>query len=315
MIPLIKQTSRLNFEHSLKYCTTVSANTKKSPKPPRVSTKITTPRLPKEYIETVRNVTGIHVGTSGVSWALLNLSHENKHYLVDWNHHAFPPNTQKLHIYELCKLIFEVQNTLPESDIYVTESLNPVIRTNTNPVQHGALELIAQLQSMLCVALSQPGSNLIDTPKLVFLKNRLTAKIFNLLIKSECITSRHIIENIVQSQTLSDSEFYADSNESYAVKNEIYAQKDEIYADQSRVSPERSPPSIVNEGLSVGKQRNFHTRIIMEPECIANYDRNRGYSQESMAISLLYAICLSDLIISPNPSLLERLYTSPADQS
>lgn len=53
--------------------------------------------------------------------------------------------------------IFEVQNTLPESDIYVTESLNPVIRTNTNPVQHGALELIAQLQSMLCVALSQPG--------------------------------------------------------------------------------------------------------------------------------------------------------------
>ncbi|KAL1451477.1 hypothetical protein WDU94_005853 [Cyamophila willieti] len=215
MLSLMKQTLLHTWEQQLTYCTAVLANKKPNTlKSLKVSPKIITPKLNKEQLENVNYITGIHMGTTCISWALLHIEHNTRHDLLEWNHLPFPPNTQKLHIHELSKLIFQAKDSLPESDLYVTESMNPVIRSSSNPVQQVALELISQLQSMLCVALSGSGSVLDTNPKLVFLKNRSSAKLFNLLLKSESITSRHIMENIFQSQTLSDTEYYSTEQKS-----------------------------------------------------------------------------------------------------
>ncbi|KAL1451479.1 hypothetical protein WDU94_005853 [Cyamophila willieti] len=266
MLSLMKQTLLHTWEQQLTYCTAVLANKKPNTlKSLKVSPKIITPKLNKEQLENVNYITGIHMGTTCISWALLHIEHNTRHDLLEWNHLPFPPNTQKLHIHELSKLIFQAKDSLPESDLYVTESMNPVIRSSSNPVQQVALELISQLQSMLCVALSGSGGARVDipasvhaivwhsaaqvrsssnsvqqvalelisqlqsmlcvalsgsgsvldtNPKLVFLKNRSSAKLFNLLLKSESITSRHIMENIFQSQTLSDTEYYSTEQKS-----------------------------------------------------------------------------------------------------
>uniref|UniRef100_A0A8D9DZC8 Transcription elongation factor, mitochondrial n=1 Tax=Cacopsylla melanoneura TaxID=428564 RepID=A0A8D9DZC8_9HEMI len=300
MMPVMKQNLFRILEQQMKYCTAVLTNKKPNTvKPLKVSSKIITPKLSKEQLESVNYVTGIHMGTTCISWALLHIENNTRHHLLDWNHMPFPPNTQKLHIHELSKLIFEARDCLPESDLYVTESLNPVIRSSSNPVLQVALELISQLQSMLCVALSESGSALDTHPKLVFLKNRSSAKLFNLLLKSECITSRHIIENLIQSQTLSDTQYYSTEHES---EPRTRSSGVEGSADSSGLSS-------LTSGL------NFHTRVLMDEMFISRYDTTRGYPQESLALALLYAICFTGLVARPNENVVRRMYLAQTTDS
>lgn len=302
----LKPKTLFQLKQTLKYCTAAPLSLKSIVKPPKASLKLVTPRLCREHIESLKNVSGLHLGSTGISWALLNIENERRFQLLEWNHFPFPTNTQKLHIYDICKLIFEVQHNLPETDLYVIESLSALNRSITNPIQQGFLELISQLQSMLCVALSHPDSGDIDQPKLVFLKNRLTARVFHLLMKSECITSRHIIENIIASQLLSDTEYYEEKRTS---TNE----NSEELRIRSAASETRSLAKIASsethERDSIDKRHflNFHTRVVMDERLVSVYDSSKGYTSESLALALLNGICFVDLIVRPRATVLKQL--------
>ena len=161
-----------------------------------------TPVMEAKVPETIL---GLHVGPTVVSWALIDKNFQ----VVEWNYTTWSGDMPGSISYNLIKLISTIVERIPMSTVYVMEEPIRPKKVPRNILQNMQLQQQLMIAIMTCVALRKGKSDL-PAPKhnVYILHTQTTARLFNLLIRSEVISTEYAMEtidrNIIKTSTTED---------------------------------------------------------------------------------------------------------------
>ena len=138
-------------------------------------------------------ILGLHVGPTVVSWALIDRNFQ----VVDWNYSTWSGDMPGSISYYLIKLVPTVVERIPMSTVYVMEEPVRPKKLPRNIVYNIQLQQQLMIAIMTSVALRK-GKSVLPAPKhnVYILHNQTTARLFNLLIRSEVISTEYAMETI-----------------------------------------------------------------------------------------------------------------------
>ncbi|KAK6634119.1 hypothetical protein RUM44_004727 [Polyplax serrata] len=146
------------------------------------------PALSPQRISEISTVTGVTIGICHVSW--INVSVSPAVTVLEWNAKLLPEDFRKTtNEPELLKLAYSLKNSLPESDLYVMETFS----MRGKELQERVNEI--HLSSMLTVLLNGADMGWMD--KVYFQKQAVLNRLYGLLIGSERVSCRVIMENLI----------------------------------------------------------------------------------------------------------------------
>ncbi|XP_059475279.1 transcription elongation factor, mitochondrial-like [Neocloeon triangulifer] len=156
---------------------------------------ILTPNFPSENTIKIQDMVGIIIGVDcSISWA--HLTRDWK--LNDWGQTSCLGAKKKLSAHEIFEAVVEACKTIPESDIYLLESLPHLM-----PQQAYVQTYIErkEVQAMLLALLNnrQPDRN-----KLFFMKSKFPTKLFNIKVGNERISSRPLVTKLLDGEAIGE---------------------------------------------------------------------------------------------------------------
>ncbi|EAT39642.1 AAEL008584-PA [Aedes aegypti] len=162
--------------------------------------KFTTPIFPVNIIPKIQSCVSLYVGLDYVTWARFKLSKDEPTVLTGWN--SFQINDRKLHVSELIRNVTQINQLIPEADVYVVE--NPAVaqavamgsatQTNIN-VQKS--QLIAMI--MLMLSNRVPDSSEI-VPNVYFFKQYASARLFGIYVGNERVSADGVVRSLMERQ-------------------------------------------------------------------------------------------------------------------
>ena len=138
-------------------------------------------------------ILGLHVGPTVVSWALIDKNFQ----VVEWNYTTWSGDMPGSISYNLIKLVPTVVERIPMSSVYVMEEPVRPKKVPQNILHNLQLQQQLMIAIMTSVALRKGNSDL-PAPKhnVYILHTQTTARLFNLLIRSEVISTEYAMERI-----------------------------------------------------------------------------------------------------------------------
>ncbi|XP_058461672.1 uncharacterized protein LOC131436781 [Malaya genurostris] len=163
--------------------------------------KCTIPVFSANLIPKVQNCVSLYIGLDFVTWAKFQITEDQPTTLIGWN--SFDISDRKLHITDLIRTVNQMNQLIPEADVYVVE--NPAIaqtlttgsalKTNIN-VQKSQLN--AMIMLMLC---NRPRDNIeLTENNIYFLKQFISARLFGIYVGNERVSSENVIRSLMERQ-------------------------------------------------------------------------------------------------------------------
>lgn len=171
-----------------------------SPDPPKkiVEKRSDILTIPDIYngISTITSCSSIRVGISNISWASFEFSPENQAIQVTiLENYTF--NERKLHVGELVNKVIKTSKHIPETHCYVFE--NPKIGTPGTPGNAEQVNINvqqSQVLAMLSLILSQRNTSSFEN--VFFLKRYLYARLFKLLVGTEVVSTKSVVDELLE---------------------------------------------------------------------------------------------------------------------
>lgn len=162
--------------------------------------KFTTPIFPVNVIPKVQTCVSLYVGLDYVTWAKFKVARDEPTILTGWN--SFEICDRKLHVSELIRNVTQINQLVPEADVYVVE--NPAVaqtvamgsatQTNIN-VQKS--QLIAMIMLMLSNRVSEHAE---IVPNVYFLKQYTSARLFGIFVGNERVSADTVVRSLMERQ-------------------------------------------------------------------------------------------------------------------
>uniref|UniRef100_A0A182QT18 Uncharacterized protein n=1 Tax=Anopheles farauti TaxID=69004 RepID=A0A182QT18_9DIPT len=187
-----------------------------APKAIKKDVKFTTPLLSAQMIPKISSCVSLYIGLDYVTWAHFKLAKDVPTVLAGWN--SYNISDRKLHINELIRNVSQINQLIPEADVYVVENppvaqasaMGSAAQTNIN-VQRS--QLIGMLMLMLANRPSPFTGGGADQPtdgsigsNVFFLKQYLSARLFGIFIGNERVSSEEVIRSFMERQLAPNEE-------------------------------------------------------------------------------------------------------------
>nr|XP_019563073.2 uncharacterized protein LOC109431311 [Aedes albopictus] len=162
--------------------------------------KFTTPIFSVNVIPKIQSCVSLYVGLDYVTWAKFKVSKDEPTVLTGWN--SFQINDRKLHVSELIRNVTQINQLIPEADVYVVE--NPAVaqtvamgsatQTNIN-VQKS--QLIAMIMLMLSNRVPESAE---IVPNVYFVKQYTSARLFGIFVGNERVSADGVVRSLMERQ-------------------------------------------------------------------------------------------------------------------
>lgn len=163
--------------------------------------KFTTPVFPVNLVPKVQSCVSLYVGLDFVTWAKFKVVKDQPTVLTGWN--SFQIVDRKLHVSELIRNVTQLNQLIPEADVYVVENpavaqtvaMGSAVQTNIN-VQR------SQLIAMIMLSLS---SRSVEDPDIAgsnvfFFKQYASARLFGIFVGNERVSADSVVRSLMDRQ-------------------------------------------------------------------------------------------------------------------
>lgn len=177
--------------------------------------KFTTPVFPANLIPKVQSCVSLYVGLDFVTWAKFKVIKDQPTVLTGWN--SFQIVDRKLHVSELIRNVTQLNQLIPEADVYVVENpavaqtvaMGSAVQTNIN-IQR------SQLIAMIMLSLS---SRPVEDPEIAgnnvfFFKQYTSARLFGIFVGNERVSADSVIRSLMERQVGPSEEPDIEQNQS-----------------------------------------------------------------------------------------------------
>ncbi|XP_065221513.1 uncharacterized protein LOC135846376 [Planococcus citri] len=151
-----------------------------------------TPAISDVTSKKIESVVGLQIGLSYVSWARIETK---TNFLSHLNFLSLPVDMNKMELHQIYTVAHKTLNTIPSADCYVMENLPKIVSASSGKLQLTLQATRMQLISMLVAMLNMKSDE--SYQPVMFIKPRVTARLFNLLIGSETVSSHGVISKLL----------------------------------------------------------------------------------------------------------------------
>ncbi|XP_018325256.1 uncharacterized protein LOC112904004 [Agrilus planipennis] len=164
---------------------------------PKTRKQFLVPVLTQEKLKKLSSVVGLHLAPNGVSWAKLS---PEGNVLNKWDVLEFAQLPKRNLPIDILRYVKTVINEIPEGDLYIfelPESSAPLnqksISLNYNNQQ---LIFSSMLIALLDARTANSKTDIKHTNSIFYLKSKLSAKLFGILVGTEKVSSLSIISSV-----------------------------------------------------------------------------------------------------------------------
>ncbi|KDR14455.1 uncharacterized protein LOC110834504 isoform X2 [Zootermopsis nevadensis] len=228
-----------------------------------------TPTLQLNQKIVVQSAVGIHIGVTAVTWAHIDCSGK----LLHWDLHSLELGPKKLHLTSLFDVVQNICERFPEGDLFIMEDNICSVQSHQKLPASLSINLqTSQLTAMFVALLNNSPLSLKESQseyqhRVFFLRSRLPARLFGILVGAERVSAQTVVLDIL-------SEAQKNSTTEPARRN---------------LTTSRYSPINVNQDL------------------IESYLKRTSVEKENLCWALLLTITFMDLIIHQNPRSLKTI--------
>lgn len=171
-------------------------------KAPRINL-FTTPKIPDNVISQIKTFTAIQNGLAGLAWCTFELNPNGMTNITHWDWRPLP-DTQKINLHLMASFVSNALKAVPQSDFYVFES--PLAANIGSPQKVSINVQLTSIIGMASILVAQ-RSTIVDEVdsiddkainNVVYLKKYLYARLFQLYLGTEQVSSSTYVETMLR---------------------------------------------------------------------------------------------------------------------